>query len=270
LINLKNYLRRIAVPDPVKVTEAFLQKVTMAHACSIPFENVDVVCGQGVSLDLADIERKLVTRKRGGYCFEQNALLASALTMIGFRVHELSARVWYNNPSGMTPPRTHLFLFVEVGDQRWLVDCGVGGSTPHGIMRFDLSGAAQTVGTEQRRLIALNDRLVPTYMHQVLHNEVWMDVYEFTGEAMPKIDQQMGNWWTSSHQESKFRKNLIVAILNADGTRCTIVNREFVRRSGGDVVEKQTLASAADLTRFLQQYFYLDIDASRAWDNLTV
>jgi N-hydroxyarylamine O-acetyltransferase len=270
VINLENYLKRIAVPDQVKVTEAFLQKIATAHACSIPFENMDVVCGLGVSLDLADIEDKLVTRQRGGYCFEQNALLASALKLIGFQVRELSARVWYNTPPGMTPPRTHLFLVVELNDQRWLVDCGVGGSNPPGILRFDLSGASQTVGTEQRRLIALQDRLVPTYMHQVLHQGTWMDVYDFTGEEMPKIDQEMGNWWTSSHPESKFRKNLIVAILNVDGTRCTIVNREFVRRAGSEVIEKQIMTCGDDLTRLLQRHFHLEIDARKVWQNLTL
>ena len=54
-----------------------------AHATSIPFENLDSHRGIPVSLAQEDLERKLVHKRRGGYCFEHNLLLAAALEHLG-------------------------------------------------------------------------------------------------------------------------------------------------------------------------------------------
>jgi len=43
--------------------------------------------GNKISLELQTVFDKLVTRKRGGYCFEQNTLVAAVLTTMGFRYH---------------------------------------------------------------------------------------------------------------------------------------------------------------------------------------
>ena len=50
----------------------------------IAFENIDVLLKRDVSLYLATLQRKLVHRRRGGYCFEQNTLLGAALRVLGF------------------------------------------------------------------------------------------------------------------------------------------------------------------------------------------
>jgi N-hydroxyarylamine O-acetyltransferase len=63
-----------------------------AHLTSIPFENLDPWSGRPVSLDLVDVERKLVAERQGGYCFEQNLLLAAALEQLGYEVELLLAR----------------------------------------------------------------------------------------------------------------------------------------------------------------------------------
>ena len=46
-----------------------------------------------VSLEVEDLERKLVTERRGGYCFEQNLLLKAALEALGAEVEMFLARV---------------------------------------------------------------------------------------------------------------------------------------------------------------------------------
>jgi len=160
-------LRRTLPPDEPDLPT--LRSIVFAHATSIPFESLDPVSGVAVSLDINAIFDKLVRRRRGGYCFEQNALLAAALREVGFNVDELSARVTYNTPVGVTPPRTHVFLAVTIDGTRWLV---------------------------------------PTFVHQVQLGDQWGDVYEFTGETMPKIDQEMGNWWTSTHPPYDFRSGV--------------------------------------------------------------
>jgi N-hydroxyarylamine O-acetyltransferase len=71
------YLRRIGLDPAGKPT---WQAVHRAHATTIPFENLDSHRGIPVSLEQADLERKLVASRRGGYCFEHNLLLAPSPT----------------------------------------------------------------------------------------------------------------------------------------------------------------------------------------------
>lgn len=47
--------------------------------CTVPFENLDVQAGIGVSLVPEDIAGKILTHGRGGYCYEVNGLFAMAL-----------------------------------------------------------------------------------------------------------------------------------------------------------------------------------------------
>lgn len=254
-MNLDAYFQRIGYAGPRSPDLETLQGIAFAQATTIPFENLDVLAGIPISLELGQIEEKLVTRRRGGYCFEQNPLLASALTELGFAVQYLSARVWYNNFEGKTPPRTHVFLRVDLAGVPWLADCGVGGSTPMGPMRLDQVGVEQSLRFEKRRIQPLEGPLVPTFMQQVQHGDQWSDVYEFTGEAMPTIDQAMGNWWTSTHPESKFRKRLIVAKLNTDGTRMSLVDREFIHRRGAEIIERVEVKSKEQQVAMLAHQF---------------
>ncbi len=96
-------------------------------------------------------------------------------------------------------------------------------------------------------------------MHQVKHGDTWSEVYEFTGETMPKIDQEMGNWWTSSHPDSKFRKNLIVALLNRDGTRMTLVNNEFLHRRAAEILERIEIENREQLGDLLRERFGVEL-----------
>ena len=45
----------------------------------IPFENLDVLLGRPIRIDLASIQAKLVAASRGGYCFEHARLFAAVL-----------------------------------------------------------------------------------------------------------------------------------------------------------------------------------------------
>ena len=89
---------------PREPTLDTLRGLVFAHATSVPFENLDVLLGRGVSLADDDVERKLVTDRRGGYCFEQNSLLLRALSALGFEATPLSARVRLQARGTSCPP----------------------------------------------------------------------------------------------------------------------------------------------------------------------
>ena len=122
-MDLNAYLDRIGV-EP----QAGVAAVHRAHVTSIPFENLDSHRGVPVSLELDHLERKLVSERRGGYCFEHNLLLAGALEALGFGVEPMLARVRRARPDGARP-RTHLVLRVRADGGVWLADAGFGNGT---------------------------------------------------------------------------------------------------------------------------------------------
>ena len=129
MIDLEAYLRRIGVSDELGPDLASLEAVHIAHLEAIPFENLDVRLGRPIRLDPESLHAKLIARRRGGYCFEQNGLFASALRSIGFRVETLEARVRPRDGTGPYP-RTHMALRVSVGDGDYLADVGFGAFGP--------------------------------------------------------------------------------------------------------------------------------------------
>jgi len=232
-----------------------LNRLALAHVKSIPFENLDVLLNRPISLDDAAVDGKLITRQRGGYCFEQNTLMLRVLQTLGFEVEPISARVRYQRPREFTPPRTHVFLKVMLDGETWFVDVGVGAMSPTCALRFVLD-EEQATPHEPRRFIREDGR----YFHQAKLGEVWVDIAEFTMEAMPAIDREVANWFTSAHPQSHF-KNRLMAARALDGGRVTVRNREFTLRRGAHA-ETRVIQSPEHLLQLLDEYFGLQFPAS--------
>ncbi|HEY2407179.1 MAG TPA: arylamine N-acetyltransferase [Polyangiaceae bacterium] len=251
-IDLTRYFARIHYRGSREPTLSTLHALTAAHAQSIPFENLDVLLGSTPNLEPEALFRKLVLEERGGYCFEQNGLFLAVLATLGFRVAPLSARVRWQRRRDEIPPRTHMFLRVECGDESWLTDVGVGGLSLTAAIRLD-SDAAQNTPHEPRRITREGARL----FHQVLLNGEWLDVCEFTLEEMPAIDRTLANWFTSAHPDSHFKNRLLVARAAPEGRRLTLLNDEFSVRAADGHSEKRTISSAEELLVVLRQEFGL-------------
>ena len=260
-MDLKPYLDRIQYDGPLAPTIDVLRDIQLAHACSIPFENLDVLLGRGISIEDDAIEHKLVHDHRGGYCFEQNSLLMRVLTEIGFSVSPLSARVRVKIPRDVTTPRTHLFLRVEIDGVPWLADVGVGGLSPTGPFRLDLLDLEQQTPHEPRRVVSVPRSPSPLYFHQARLVDQWVDVHEFTLEEMPMIDREVGNCWTSTHPKSKFHQNLMLGIARRDRTRASILNSEFTHRRGAEILQQISITSPEQLLSLLDQWFGLKFPA---------
>ncbi|MEQ1909455.1 MAG: arylamine N-acetyltransferase [Vicinamibacterales bacterium] len=252
MIDLGRYFARIGYSGPAQADLGTLNGIMQAHAQSVPFENLDVLLGRPIDLSPDALERKLVTGRRGGYCFEQNGLLLHVLQTIGFQVTPLSARVRYQRPRDYTPARTHLFLSVQIGGAPWVADVGVGSMSLTSAFRLDLDGEQATLH-EPRRILREGSR----YFHQARLGDDWHDVLEFTGEEMPEIDRELANWFTSAHPQSHFRNRLIAARALPDGQRLTLVNRDLTLRSRNGEARTRTIATPTELLRVLDQEFAL-------------
>ena len=251
-MNLAAYFQRIGYRGRYQPDLALLSALTAAHTQAIPFENLDVLLGRPISLEPDALFQKLVVDRRGGYCFEQNGLFLEVLRELGFQVTPISARVRLQRPRDFTPPRTHVFLRVELGGESWLTDVGVGALSLTSPLRLATS-AEQTTLHEPRRILQ-EGRLL---YHQVRFGAQWQDVCEFTLEEMPAIDREVANWFTSAHSNSHFKNRLVVARAAAEGQRLSILNDQFTIRERYGTATTRPIASAPELLEVLLRQFGL-------------
>jgi N-hydroxyarylamine O-acetyltransferase len=260
-LDLDAYFARVGFTGPRRPTIDVLHEITAAHAQAIPFENLDVLLGRPIDLEIGAVFRKLVHQRRGGYCFEQNGLLLHVLGALGFRATPLSARVRLQRPRDFTPPRTHLFVRVEIAGQSWLTDVGVGGASLTSAIRLD-ADVEQTTPHERRRLVREGGR----WFHQVAFGADWVDVCEFTLEEMPPIDRELANWYTSAHPRSHFKDRLVVARAAPHGTRHTLLNREVSVRGRDGLAQTHRIPSHVALLEVLAERFGLRLPADTRLD----
>jgi N-hydroxyarylamine O-acetyltransferase len=255
-MNLAAYFDRIGYRGRYQPDLALLSALTAAHTQAIPFENLDVLLGRSISLEPDALFQKLVVERRGGYCFEQNGLFLEVLRELGFQVAPVSARVRLQRPRDFVPPRTHVFLRVELNGESWLTDVGVGGLSLTSALRL-ATDAEQSTLHEPRRIVREDGR----FYHQVRFGAEWQDVCEFTLEEMPLIDREVANWYTSAHPDSHFKNRLLVARAAPEGQRLSILNDVFTLRERHGTATSRQIASAAELLEILSKQFGLNFPA---------
>ena len=211
-LNLAAYLQRIGLsgtPDPAAVQHA--------HAVAIPFENLDPQRGVPVSLDLGALQDKLVTARRGGYCFEHNLLLAAALRELGHQVDLFLARVRFGRPAGTISPRTHLVLALRGGSADQLIDAGFGSGTPLAPLPLTPGGPRARYGWRYRIAEEGSEWVLQAHIRGT-----WADLYAFVPEPVPHVDIETSNWFTATHPRSPFVTGLFVTRQFANGARLTL------------------------------------------------
>lgn len=212
VLDLDAYLARIGLSGRPSLAE-----VHRAHVCSIPFENLDPLRGVPVSLEDSALEHKLVDRRRGGYCFEQNLLLAAALEQLGSEVELLLARVKVGAPPGAIRPRSHLLLRVHADSCIWHADAGFGAGTLLEPIPFG-SGEEHEQSGWRFRVVEDGEELVL----QTAGESGWTDLYGFVPRPVPWVDVETSNWFTSTHPRSPFVTGLIATVHGQDGTRISL------------------------------------------------
>lgn len=205
-LDLDAYLERIAYRGALAGDAETLRGLHRAHATTIPFENLDIVLGRGIELDLESVQDKLVRRKRGGYCFEHNLLLAAVLERLGYAVTRLAARV---QPSG-AGVRTHMLLRVVAEGRAWLADVGFGASL---LEPLPLEPTTARQGGWSYRLEQADSG---AWLLRSGKLEGWSEMYEFSLEPQRPIDYAVYNHYTATHPRSPFVGQVVAQRLEAD------------------------------------------------------
>lgn len=130
-MDLKRFLARIGYDGPVKANLETLAHLQERFLLSVPFENLDIHYGDlDIVPDVDLIFDKIVTRRRGGFCYECNLLMAQALREMGFHVDIFSAQMMPSS-LGSFLDDLHVFLHVTVDGWPYGVDVGNGRSFRH-------------------------------------------------------------------------------------------------------------------------------------------
>jgi N-hydroxyarylamine O-acetyltransferase len=253
-LDLDAYLERIGLPAGGSPSLALLRAVVARHAATIPFENLDIVLGRPIRLDIASVQAKLVDANRGGYCFEQNTLLRAALEQLGFSVSSLMARVVWGAAAEAITSRTHMLLRVDLPEGAYLADVGFGHLTPTAPLMLGRD-EAQPTGHEDYRLRPLNGET----LLQVRLGTDWRNVYRFSDATSHPIDHEVGNWFTSTQPEGLFTTNVIAA---RPGTQCrkTLFNQAVTIRDPENRTERLVPATETALREALREHFGIGLD----------
>jgi N-hydroxyarylamine O-acetyltransferase len=258
-VDVDAYFTRIGWSGDPRPTRATLEALHLAHTTHIPFENLDILLGRGIHIDLESIQAKLVWGKRGGYCFEQNTLLAAVLERMGFQVTRLAARVRMGTTRVL--PRSHMLLKVDLEDGAFIADVGFGSA---GLLHpFPLKSGPIC------RQFAWSYRLLESdglWRLQLMKGTEWMDLYAFTMEPQFPVDFEVANYYVSTHPLSRFTQTLVVQ-LATPAARYGLVNREFTTDRGAEALTR-TIVNDDELLEALSESFGLEFPSGTRFSPL--
>ena len=194
---MHRYLRRLGLAAPPPPSWDGLRQLVDRHLRAVPFENLDVMAGLRPALTTAGSLRKIVSRGRGGFCYELNEAFGALLGHFGFRVKRIEARVWSVPRHTFGPPFDHLALVVSLPEGDFLTDVGFGDNnrTPLRLPEDhteDVSGryTLKPVSSSVWRL-ARPDRPLYDMTLAAQPLEVFEPMYRFHQE-LTRIDLQQG------------------------------------------------------------------------------
>lgn len=214
------------------------------------FGSIGPRLGDSLPLDLPSLYDRIVVRKRGGYCFEQNGLLYDVLDELGFKVTLQMARVLLNQD--VHPGLTHRMTLVDVEGARYIVDVGFGSMGP----RLPVNITKGMPPPAEHPYWVQETRPGELCLHTMKDGAPWM-LYRFELVRYGPADCELGHFWSHKHPKANFVNNLIAA-RKLDGEIHSLRNRDYwILRPNGD--EPHVVADATDLKRILTQVFGFDV-----------
>ncbi|KFL32271.1 hypothetical protein JP75_04760 [Devosia riboflavina] len=259
-VNLNAYFERIGFAGSIAPTIQTLEQLHALHPAVIPFENIAPLTGEQVLLDQQSLEKKLLTDKRGGFCFEHNFLFMRILADLDYEVRPLLARVIWTNPEAIAAPPSHMLLLIDIKGANYIADVGFGGLSLTAPLRLR-AGAEQATPHETFRLTGGD----PDWTLEVKIGEEWRGVYVFTTAAVAEVDLWDINRDLSSNQASPFTLQLRAA-LAPSGRRLKVHNDQFTIQRTGEAPEKRSLTSVAEIRAVLTEQLGLTLPESEKLD----
>jgi N-hydroxyarylamine O-acetyltransferase len=246
MLDVGAYLSRIGYTGPTEPTTAVLRNLHRCHMLSVPFENLDIGRGRKIVCDEEFFVRKIVDRRRGGFCYELNGAFAALLRELEFQVTLLSARVPHLDGSD-GPEFDHLALRVDL-EEPWLADVGFGDSFAEPLrLQPDIE---QVEGRRSYRLVEESGVLDLQVREP---DAVWKREYDFTLHPRELAEFAPMCHYHQTSPASPFTQKRICSLARPDG-RVTLADWKLIQTFGGKTAES-LLNSEDEWRAMLKQHF---------------
>jgi len=249
-MNTKDYLRRIGIEkNDVAPTVENLNFLQRQHLLNVPFENLDIHWKRPILLDTGRFYQKIVSEKRGGFCYELNASFNELLRSLGFQTRLVSARVGIGD-GNFTGEYAHLAIVVTIGELEFLADVGFGAFTA-GPLRIvtDLEQQDETG-------VFVVKRLADGYLEVAKkEDESWRSEYIFKPLGRDLSEFADACVYQQTSPESHFTKNKICSLMTADG-RKSLTDTKFIETRNGEKLETE-VRSDEEFDQILEREFQI-------------
>ena len=246
MLDVTSYFARIDYSGPSTPTSETLGEIHRAHLLAVPFENLDISLERPIAIEEDAILRKIVERRRGGFCYELNGAFAALLRALGFRVTLLSARV-SKESGGESPEFDHLALRVDL-ERPWLADVGFGE-----LFMEPLALEPEKVQQDPAaafRLLQFGERL---QLEKLESGGRWKREYSFSLVPRRLEDFRARCQFHQTSPESHFTQNRICTRATPEGRITLSGMRLIVARNG--VREERMLSSEEERIDLLREVF---------------
>ncbi len=244
-------LKRIGYIGPTKPSLSTLQNLQKTFLLNVPFENLDIHLGRQISLSQESIYEKIVSRRRGGFCYECNILFRNLLVELGFKTEYLSARMVRG--STVEPEYDHMVILVSL-EHDYIVDVGNGQSCREPL-RIDGTNKAFSEGYAYR--VGTYGKGYALYYQQP--DTEWVPRFLFT--LIPRDRTEFSDMchYHQTSPESIFTQRRLATIATKEG-RITLTDLQLTITKGVKI-EESVLNSEDDYYEYLKQYFGIEIDS---------
>jgi N-hydroxyarylamine O-acetyltransferase len=258
-MEITQYLQRINYKGPLSPTAKTLRQLQVAHLQAVPFENLSIHANEPIVLEDQALFEKIVSRRRGGFCYELNGLFAALLRELGFNVEMLSAGV-ANDKGVFGPDFDHMTLLVTAPDepqQRWLADVGFGDSFNEPLLLDERSEQPQ--GQRSYRIDPDGDHLI---LSQRQGDGDWKPQYRFMVRPHTYSDYQEMCHYHQTSPESHFTQGRVCTRATPDG-RITLSGLRFITTTMAGR-EERTLPDENAYEQLLRVEFGIEMNRSAA------
>ena len=246
------YAERIGLPWPLRPDLETLDRIILAHQCTVPFENLEPYDqGREPSLGIETLFDKVVRRRRGGFCFELNALLDAFLREIGYEAWSVSCRIV--RARDYLPPMLHRAVLARLDKQLYYCDVGYGGPQPPGPVPL---GGDRTVCGERFRVVAFCEaqRREPWWRLERSAGEgTWEKLIEFPEMPLPASYFVPYAFYSARHPDSLFSQKRILNLRTAAGS-LALTGTTLTERRNGEAQVTQA-GSREELAEMIRQKF---------------
>ena len=261
--DVNKYLARLGITEPAVSDLSFLNRLIKAHQCNIVFENMNSWRFKTpVVLGIKDLYKKMILEKRGGYCYELNALFTSLLNALGFEAYSIFCRIW--RPDDYTPPISHRGVLVKLDGTLYFCDVGYGGPSPSGAVPvtdgglfFESSGETEKPSGEVFKITRTDDYWWLISRSTDGPEGTFERSMSFTTQPQDPVDFLSLNWYSSTNPDSPFTFIPFLNRRTSDGNISVLADTFTIKENGVTTVKK--IENDDELTEIALKYFELKI-----------